>query len=260
MSCKLQVMACHESLAKYAGQTDLIFTSPPYNVGKNYKDSDDLLLENEYRAFMHDFFSEAYTHARPGTRMVVNLPILFKDKLGRTYPVSQTIMPLAYLQPAEWKWHAEIVWSKYGGKNEERPAPGTAWGSFCNPSAPSIRTHTERIYVLYKDTWKRTPARADLCGEIIDRTDFARCTHDIWTIHGVTRKEHPAVMPHEIARRVINLFSFPGDTVLDPFCGIGTVPLVAAAYDRAAIGTDLSPAYIDQAHLDASGEFIETEN
>lgn len=248
-----------DGIREFGSLADLVVTSPPYNVGKSYDSCNDLLPIGEYTSWFGNWLFALHERAKSGCRLVVNVPALVKgivdeDGTVGTFSVNEVLFPLFFR--SGWKLCGEVIWSKYGGKEQERPAPGTAWGSFGSPSAPSIRTHTERIWFWYKGDWKVPPPSPDLAGEIIDRTDFARATHDIWTIHGEMSKHHPAVMAHEVARRAIALCSYPGAVVYDPFNGRGTVPIQAAVNGRVGIGTDLSEAYITLAKREALGAHI----
>jgi site-specific DNA-methyltransferase (adenine-specific) len=157
-----------------------------------------------------------------------------------------------------WEFFAEVIWAKYQGviDGDEMPTPGTSWGSFCSPSAPSFRTHTERIWFWYADKWKVAPPRDELRGEIIDRTEFAKLTKDLWVIKGEQHPTHPAVMASEVARRCIMLCTYPEAVVYDPFCGRGTTAIQAALQGRAGIGTDLSASYISLACREAQRAMV----
>lgn len=257
--CYLKRTDVIDGIEEFGPLADLIVTSPPYNVGKSYDSSEDAQLLPEYLFWFEKWILALYRKTKSRCRLVVNVPSLIKGYEGGevlTYSVNQVLFPLFF--KVGWKLRGEVIWSKYGGKNEERPAPGTAWGSFGSPSAPSIRTHTERIWFWYKEEWKISPPGPDLAGEIIDRRDFAQATHDIWTIHGESHRKHPAVMAKEVARRAILLCSYPRAFVYDPFSGSGTVPIQAALNDRVGVGTDLSGSYIKISQAESLGVCVPT--
>jgi site-specific DNA-methyltransferase (adenine-specific) len=148
-----------------------------------------------------------------------------------------------------WKYHSTIIW------NEQNISRRTAWGSWLSASAPFIIAPVEVILILYKKMWKKKhKGKSDLV-----RKDFIEWTNGVWNFSGESRNRigHPAPFPLELPRRCIKLFSYVGDTVLDPFLGSGTTLLACLETKRAGIGIEINKNYCDLAikRLKESGIF-----
>lgn len=214
---------------------DLTVTSPPYNIGKQYNGSeaDDSLDYDEYLGFTRQWLKNVYGWSKPTGRLCVNVPI-DKNKNGKQ-PLSSDVTHLA--MEVGWKYHATIVW------NEGNISRRTAWGSWMSASAPHIIAPVETIIVLYKGDWKRErQGKSDISAD-----EFKNWVFGVWTFHGESGKRvgHEAPFPRELPKRCIKLFSFPGDTVFDPFAGSGTTLIEAQNLDRNAIGIELEEKYCD---------------
>ena len=212
---------------------DLIVTSPPYNVGKSYSgdSSDDSIAYSEYLRFTSKWLTNCLHWTRTTGRLCVNVSI-DKNKNGKQ-PLAADITTLA-LQ-AGWKYHATILW------NEGNISRRTAWGSWMSASAPHIIAPVEVIIVLYKDEWKRQrQSSSDITGD-----EFKNWVLGIWNFNGESGKRvgHEAPFPRELPKRCIKLFSFVGDTVLDPFCGSGTTMIEAIENKRIAYGIEIEEKY-----------------
>jgi site-specific DNA-methyltransferase (adenine-specific) len=135
-----------------------------------------------------------------------------------------------------WKYHSTIIW------NEQNISRRTAWGSWLSASAPFVIAPVEVIVVLYKDVWKKTSGSG-----VSDATrgEFMGWTNGVWSFNGESKKRvgHPAPFPVELPRRCIKLFSFVGDTVLDPFLGSGTTLLACFNTKRRGIGLEIGRGY-----------------
>ena len=135
-------------------------------------------------------------------------------------------------------WRTEIIWDKrnYGCNY-------TTWGSWMSPSNPFVKTIFEYINVYCKGSFKKIGSKENID---ISKKEFIEYVNGIWRITPETRMSkfgHPAVFPEEIPKRLMKLFSYKGDIVLDPFNGVGTTTLVAKKLGRGFIGIDLSPEY-----------------
>ena len=135
-----------------------------------------------------------------------------------------------------WKYHASIIW------NEQNISRRTAWGSFRSASAPYVIAPVEVIVVLYKDSWKKTSGSGN---SDITKEDFMAWTNGVWTFGGESKKRvgHPAPYPVELPKRCMQLFSFVGDTILDPFLGSGTTLIACASTGRKGIGVEVDEGY-----------------
>jgi site-specific DNA-methyltransferase (adenine-specific) len=216
---------------------DLIVTSPPYNVGIDYSTHDDTTEYDAYLEFSGRWLSKAFELTRPDGRLCMNIP-LDKNKGGQQ-SVCADITHIAKL--VGWQYHSTIIW------NEGNISRRTAWGSWMSASAPFVIAPVEVIVVMYKQTWKKH-RRTDQVNDIT-RNEFMDWTNGVWTFNGESKKKigHPAPFPRELPKRCIKLFSFVGDTVLDPFLGSGTTLLEASANHRTGIGFDIALEYCELA-------------
>jgi DNA modification methylase len=233
---------------------DLIITSPPYNFGHSYaKDVyDDTHEWNEYFEKLLVVWSECYRILKPGGRMAVNIQPLFSDYVPTHHLISRQLMKLGLL------WKAEFLWEK-----NNYNAKYTAWGSWKSPSMPYIKYTWEFIEVFDKETHKKTGLRED-----IDLTadEFKSWVLGKWSFPPEIRMkdfDHPAMFPEELPRRLMKLFSYRNDIVLDPFNGTGTTTLVALKNHRRFIGIDVSRQYCEMAMRRFEGvhnDYIMSEN
>jgi site-specific DNA-methyltransferase (adenine-specific) len=214
------------------GSVDLIVTSPPYNVAIDYGTHDDAQSYPRYLDFSRRWLARCFEWLRDDGRLCLNIP-LDKNKDGQQ-SVGADLTCIA--KDVGFRYHSSIVW------NEGNISRRTAWGSWMSASAPYVIAPVELIVVLYRDTWKRSSGsgRSD-----ISRQEFMDWTNGLWTFNGESRKRtgHPAPFPLELPRRCIRLFSFVGDTVLDPFMGSGTTLAAAVENGRRGIGIEIERRY-----------------
>lgn len=216
---------------------DLLVTSPPYNVGIEYNTHDDTHEYAQYLKFSRDWLQKAFDVMRDDGRMCLNIP-LDKNKGGQQ-SVGADLTILA--KEIGWQYHSTIIW------NEGNISRRTAWGSWMSASAPYVIAPVELILVLYKKHWKKTKRKTP--ENDITRDEFMAWTNGVWTFNGESKKRigHPAPFPRELPRRCAKLFSFVGDTVLDPFAGSGTTLLESWNNNRHSIGFDVSIEYCELA-------------
>jgi len=209
---------------------DLVVTSPPYNVRKEYEK--EKLSGDEYLVFMSSVFSELYRVLKVSGRICFNVPFSMNDK-GIPFYILPKIMNAFEKTPL--KYRHLIVWDQLNSGSE------TAWGSWKSPSAPWLRHLTEFILLGYKDTWKKQHS-----GESDLTTDeFMKYTLDKWRFPSKSNSKHPAPFPEELPHRCIKLFSYVNDVVLDPFLGSGTTMKVAQDLRRSCMGVEIEPKYIE---------------
>jgi DNA modification methylase len=215
---------------------DLIFTSPPYNFGLDYSNSEDGINWKSYFDKLFRIFDECIRVLKYGGRIIVNIQPLFSDYIPTHHIISNFFISRKLI------WKAEIIWDKnnYNCKY-------TAWGSWKSPSNPYLKYTWEFLEVFCKGSIKHYGKKelADISADEFKKWTIAR-----WDIPPETRMKefgHPAMFPEELARRVIKLFSFKGDIVLDPFNGAGTTTVVAKRLGRTYIGIDISEEYCKMA-------------
>lgn len=213
----------------------LMVTSPPYNVGKDY--DEDLTLE-EYREFLKRVWKEVYRVLVPGGRACVNIANLGRKPYIPLHAfIIQDMIDLGFLM------RGEIIWDKAASA-----AFSTAWGSWCSASNPVLRDVHEYILVFSKLMFGRK--NPELRSDTISQDDFFDLTKSIWTFSTVSAKRigHPAPFPEELAARLIELYSFEGEVILDPFMGSGQTAIAARCLRRLYIGYEINQDYIDLAN------------
>jgi modification methylase len=208
----------------------LMVTSPPYNAGKEY--DRDLTLE-EYLGMLERVLRETHRVLVSGGRACVNVA-----NLGRKPYIPLHAYIIQIMQDIGFEMRGEIIWNKASSAG-----PSTAWGSWRSASNPVLRDVHEYILVFSKESFSRA---AHGRKSSIGRDEFLEWTKSVWTMPAASARQvgHPAPFPEELPRRLIELFSFVGDTVLDPFCGSGTTCLAARALSRHFMGYEIHPEYL----------------
>jgi site-specific DNA-methyltransferase (adenine-specific) len=207
----------------------LMVTSPPYNVGKDY--DKDLALD-EYLAFLKRVLQETFRVLAPGGRVAFNVA-----NLGRKpyIPLNSYISVIA--SEIGFLMRGEIIWIKARG------ASGScAWGSWMSAGNPTLRDLHEYVLVFSKDRFDK-PVKGK---STISRDEFMSATTSVWMIppESARRVGHPAPFPVALVERLINLYTFEGDIILDPFMGSGTTAVAAVRTGRQFVGYEISEDYI----------------
>ena len=210
----------------------LMITSPPYNVGKDY---DDDLNIDEYLGLLRDVFTETWRVVEPGGRVAINVA-----NLGRKpyMPLNQYVASL--LTEIGFDLRGEVIWQK------AKSAGGScAWGSWMSAKNPTLRDVHEYVIIASKGSYARVRKGEDT----ISKEEFLEATVSIWDIlpESARRVGHPAPFPVELPRRLIELYTFEGDLVLDPFLGSGSTAVAAVETGRHYVGYELSADYIELA-------------
>ena len=208
----------------------LAFTSPPYNVGKDY--DDDLGLDS-YIELIRNVGKEVYRVLRPGGRYVINVA-----NLGRKPYIPLNAIFFHLHMELSFLPMGEIIWQKAKGAGNS-----TAWGSWMSAKSPRLRDVHEYLLVFAKQSFSRPDRRTDELGP----NEFLKRTISIWDIQPESAQKvgHPAPFPIELAENVIALYSYEGDVVLDPFVGSGSTCVAAIMNKRHYIGYDISPEYCE---------------
>jgi DNA modification methylase len=210
----------------------LAFTSPPYNVGKEY---DANMSLDAYLELIRAVADEVYRVLRPGGRYVVNIA-----NLGRKPYIPLHAYFYAVHMAAGFLPMGEIIWRKGKGANGS-----CAWGSWRSARAPRLRDVHEYLLVFAKGEY----ARPERGLSDIERDEFMEATLSVWDIlpESAKRIGHPAPFPVDLAARVIQLYSYVGDVVLDPFLGSGTTAVAAVQNGRHYAGFEVESAYVELA-------------
>ena len=211
----------------------LMVTSPPYNARKEY--DDDLTL-GEYLTFLRAVFGETYRVLVPGGRACINIANLGrKPYIPLNAFISQMMIEIGFLM------RGEIIWDKGSSAGSS-----TAWGSWMSASNPTLRDVHEYIMVFSKGRFKRENNGRE---PTIERDSFLEFTRSVWQFPTVSAKRvgHPAPFPVELPRRLIELYTFEGDVILDPFMGSGSTAIAALKTGRHYVGYEIDQAYLDVA-------------
>ncbi|HCB34792.1 MAG TPA: SAM-dependent methyltransferase [Acidimicrobiaceae bacterium] len=214
----------------------LMITSPPYNVGKDY---DENLSLDEYAELLADVLAETFRVLVDGGRACVNIA-----NVGRSpyIPLHAHIINSALR--CGFNMRGEIIWDKGASAGSS-----CAWGSWRSASNPVLRDVHEYILIFSKGSFKRRSAGDGTGTNTIERDDFLDATKSVWKFPAASarRANHPAPFPLELPRRLIELYSFAGDVVLDPFLGSGTTAEAAMRTGRDYVGYELDKGYADLA-------------
>jgi site-specific DNA-methyltransferase (adenine-specific) len=208
----------------------LMVTSPPYNVGKDY--DNDLTLD-EHLDLLRRVWQEVRRVLVPGGRACINVANLGRKPYIPLHAfIIQDMVSLGFLM------RGEIIWNKASSASAS-----TAWGSWRSASNPTLRDVHEYILVFSKDTMRRKqpPGRENT----VERDDFLEWTKSVWTFptEAARKVGHPAPFPIELPYRLIQLYTYQGEVVLDPFLGSGQTALAALQSGRSFVGYEIDPEY-----------------
>lgn len=230
----------------------LIITSPPYWTLKKYREHPGQMghIEN-YEDFLTELskvWQHCYRILVPGGRLVcvVGDVCLARKTFGR-----HLVMPLhsdiaVICRKIGFDNLNPIIWYKISKASYEVNNGSKFFGKPYEPNA-IIKNDIEFILMQRKPGGYRKPTEEQRKMSKIEEKDYNKYFQQIWNIQGASTKEHPAPFPLELANRLVKMFSFFGDTVLDPFCGSGTTMLAAIKNNRNSIGIEVDPKYCKMA-------------
>jgi len=213
----------------------LMVTSPPYNVGKDY---DRNLSLEQYRQFLKRVWREVYRVLVPGGRACINVA-----NLGRKPYIPLHLYIVEDMQDIGFLMRGEIIWNKASSAS-----PSTAWGSWLSAANPTLRDVHEYILVFSKDMFTRKNPHGR--ENTMSREQFLEYTKSVWTFPAEQAKKvgHPAPFPVELPYRLIQLYTFKGEVVLDPFMGSGQTGIAALKSGRYYVGYEINEEYVSLAN------------
>jgi DNA modification methylase len=234
------------------GQISSVIFSPNYNNNTNYFNKhNDSIPYKKYLDYLGKVFLESYILLRPGGRIVCQV-----DSMTNTLEVDKgdaykhTIYPDLVCKVRELnkkhninlRFFTEICWYKFNGAGKK-----SAHGSYASCSCPTTKRTHEYILVWSKDQWQ-LPCREGIPSDITAK-EFNKYIWSLWEVHPITARNapHPCTYPPQLMERLIKLFSYPGDIILDPFNGSGTTTAVAKELGRRYIGLEQNPSYCSYA-------------
>lgn len=209
----------------------LMVTSPPYNVGKLY--DKELTLE-EYRKFLFNIWKETHRVLVTGGRVCINVA-----NLGRKPYIPLHSFIIQDMHKLGFLMRGEVIWDKGATASSS-----IAWGSYMSAKNPVLRDGHEYILIFSKDTFTR--GIKENMKSTITKEEFIELTKSVWSFNAesATRVGHPAPFPVELPLRCIKLYTFEGETVLDPFMGSGTTALAAMLLKRKYVGYEIDQEYV----------------
>jgi len=212
----------------------LMVTSPPYNVGKEY--DEDLTL-GEYLDFIEEVMREVYRVLVWGGRVCFNVA-----NLGRRPYIPLHAYLIERFEKVGFLFRGEVIWDK----GDAVSGASTAWGSWMSAANPIIRDQHEYIIILSKGGFKRDRRGRE---DTIKREEFLEFTRSVWRFppESAQKVGHPAPFPEDLPYRCIQLYTFKGDVVLDPFAGSGTTCVAAVKSGRHCVGIEVNEEYVKMA-------------
>ncbi len=227
---------------------DLVMTSPPYNFGLEYDNQYDANYWEDYFNKLFAIFDEVIRVLKWGGRVVINIQPLYSDYIPTHHMISNFFMNRKLI------WKGEIIWEKnnYNCKY-------TAWGSWKSPSSPYLKYTWEFLEIFSKGDLKH---KGDKNKIDITAEEFKEWVVAKWSIapeKDMKKYGHPAMFPEKLVERVLKLFSYQDDVILDPFNGVGTTTAVAKKLNRRYIGIDISEEYCKKAEERLKGIVINKE-
>ena len=215
---------------------DLVFTSPPYNFGLDYEDSNDDHNWDAYFKKLFRILDECIRVLKYGGRLIINVQPLFSDYIPSHHLISN------YCIKKKLIWKGEVLWEKnnYNCKY-------TAWGSWKSPSNPYLKYTWEFIEIFCKGEMKKTGEKENID---ISADEFKEWVVAKWSVapeRKMKKYDHPAMFPEKLVERVLKLFSYKNDIIIDPFNGAGTTTAIAKKLSRNYIGIDTSEQYCSTA-------------
>jgi DNA modification methylase len=211
---------------------DIVLTSPPYNFGINYENTNDVNIWEDYFNKLFNIFGECVRVLKDSGRIIINVQPMFSDYIPTHHLISNFFLKEGLI------WKGEIIWEKnnYNCKY-------CTWGSWKSPSSPYLKYSWEFVEIFCKNSLKKEGYKNNID---IEAEEFKKWVYGKWSIapeRNMKKYKHDAMFPEELVKRLLKLFSYKNDIVLDPFNGAGTTTKVAKQLNRKFIGIDISEEY-----------------
>lgn len=211
---------------------DIVLTSPPYNFGINYENTNDVNIWEDYFNKLFNIFRECARVLKDSGRIIINVQPMFSDYIPTHHLISNFFLKEGLI------WKGEIIWEKnnYNCKY-------CTWGSWKSPSSPYLKYSWEFVEIFCKNSLKKEGDKNNID---IEAEEFKKWVYGKWSIapeRNMKKYKHDAMFPEELVKRLLKLFSYKNDIVLDPFNGAGTTTKVAKQLNRKFIGIDISEKY-----------------
>lgn len=249
---KMYVGDCRKILKAFPDEKfQLMVTSPPYWNVKNYKHPTQIGFGqslDEYLKELKKVWKEVVRLLLPDGKVAVNIGNIYYSELDEKRKTTANLALLIWNQFNSFKelrFMGTIYWQKKTSRNG-----AVLFGSYPYPSNFMVSNAVEIIYIFRKKGKRKISKRIKELSKIT-KEEFREYRNAIWSIHGHgnSGNNHPATFPPELPRRLIKMYSFVGDEILDPFCGIGTTNIEAIMLNRSSVGIDTNPLYIKEALL-----------
>ena len=211
---------------------DIVLTSPPYNFGINYENTNDVNIWEDYFNKLFNIFGECVRVLKDSGRIIINVQPMFSDYIPTHHLISNFFLKEGLI------WKGEIIWEKnnYNCKY-------CTWGSWKSPSSPYLKYSWEFVEIFCKNSLKKEGDKNNID---IEAEEFKKWVYGKWSIapeRNMKKYKQDAMFPEELVKRLLKLFSYKNDIVLDPFNGAGTTTKVAKQLNRKFIGIDISEEY-----------------
>jgi DNA modification methylase len=224
----------------------LVVTSPPYWKAKDYNHKKQLGYYDTYKQYLSKLkkiINLLEKKLLPDGKIALNIGNIYQpDTNKRRYHTINLVQDIwsIFNRNKSLKFMGTIYWKKTTSRNG-----AVLFGSYPYPSNFMISTAIEPIHIFRKIGKRKVELKVKQLSKI-SKKEFRELRDPIWNLNGISKKEHPAVFPNALVRRLIKMYSFVGDTVLDPFAGVGTTNIEAASLNRSSIGIEINKSYLNK--------------
>ncbi|MCL2025367.1 MAG: thermonuclease family protein [Leptospirales bacterium] len=246
------------------GSVHLIVTSPPYWQLKDYGSNNQIGFNDSYENYINNLnlvWSECYRVLHDGCRLCINIGDQFARSVyyGRykVIPIHSEI--IKFCEATGLDFMGKIIWQKTTTMNTS--GGGAVMGSFPYPRNGIVKLDFEYILLFKKQGKAPKPTREQKENAAMTNEEWNTYFNGHWYFSGAKQDKHLAMFPEELPARLIKMFSFAGETVLDPFMGSGTTALAAGKLNRNSVGYEINPEFIPiiKEKIDVNSDSIQFE-